>query len=76
MYICLCTGVTEEQWRDALREAENDWLAASAATGAGQVCGGCRVFLSASTLDLPVIGGQDSPSPAPCPPPVLTNQSA
>lgn len=46
MIVCLCTGVTQEQFLHALEETQGDWIAASMETGAGMCCGGCRHFIS------------------------------
>ena len=59
MYLCLCEGVTDKEWVQALAKYENDWERASLETGAGQNCGSCRALLEeyamAKTLDLPVL---------------------
>ena len=62
MYVCVCAGVTDAQWTEALAEASRNgqgWREASYATGAGLGCGGCRPLLAHSpspvSLDLPVL---------------------
>lgn len=45
MYLCVCSSVTEEEWKKALKECNNNWIEASNMTGAGLTCGSCRIFL-------------------------------
>ena len=46
MIVCLCTGVTSDQFNEALQKHGYDWHAASYETGAGTCCGGCRHYLA------------------------------
>lgn len=46
MIVCLCTGVTTDQFTQALQEHDLDWGRASFETGAGTCCGGCRHYLA------------------------------
>lgn len=45
MYLCVCSSITEEEWKKALNKCNNNWIEASNITGAGLNCGSCRVLL-------------------------------
>ena len=45
MIVCLCTGVTCEQFMAALDKAQGRLGEAANETGAGHGCGGCRPYL-------------------------------
>ena len=53
MYACLCAQVTDQQWNEALAQAGHDFHTASAQTGAGTGCGGCRLYLVEQSASLP-----------------------
>lgn len=66
MIVCLCTGITTDQFNEALRENGMDWARASFETGAGTCCGGCRHYLAQMAereqekmrpVSLPMLGG-------------------
>ena len=73
MYVCVCAQVSEAQWKSALEQCENDWLAASSATGAGLGCGGCRVFIRALAQEHAGSQGESRLVCSPCPLPVLVS---
>lgn len=41
MYVCICTGITDKDIRDAARAGAHDLNQLSAATGCNTVCGSC-----------------------------------
>lgn len=41
MYVCLCTGITDKDIREAARAGVRDLNQLSAATGCTTVCGSC-----------------------------------
>ena len=50
MYVCLCSGVTEQQIRDEVCNGASSVCDLSARLGVGSGCGGCRSF-AAQVLD-------------------------
>ena len=60
MYVCICTGVTERQIREAAQRGVSDLTALRMATGCSTQCGSCAEQAQA-ILDEHFVSAQQQP---------------